>query len=108
MKKKAVSLLSRAILVLLLITATAVAAPRQMRLYAGDAGKSFQLEQDTVAVIELDSQPSTGLGWRAGHDLKGGLKILGTGHQRTQLVGIHKKGNAFRVQSGHDEGAFEQ
>jgi C1A family cysteine protease len=102
MKKKAVSLLSRAILVLLLITATAVAAPRQMRLHAGDAGKTFQLEQDTVAVIELDSQPSTGLGWRAGHDLKGGLKILGTEFESSPsgLLGAWVKEKIYVVADG--------
>ena len=102
MMKKAVSLLSRTTLVLLSITTMAVAAPQQMRLQARDAGKTFQLDQDTVAVIELDSQPSTGLGWRAGRGLNSGLKILGTEFESSPpgLLGAWVKEKIYVVANG--------
>jgi C1A family cysteine protease len=102
MMKKAVSLLSHTTIVFLLITAMAMAAPRQMRLQAGDAGKTFQLDQDTVAVIELDSQPSTGLGWRAGRELNNGLKIVGTEFESSPsgLLGAWVKEKIYVVANG--------
>ncbi|MEJ2659966.1 MAG: C1 family peptidase [Desulfobacteraceae bacterium] len=102
MMKKAVSLLCCTSLVLLLITTVSVAAPRQMRVHARDVGKIMQLEQDTVAVIELDSQPSTGLGWRAGRDLNSGLKILGTEFEPSPsgLLGAWVKEKIYVVADG--------
>jgi C1A family cysteine protease len=89
-------------MVLLLIAATALAEPSQMRLQERDAGKTFQLRQDTVAVIELDSQPSTGHGWRAGRNLNSGLKILGTEFEPspTGLLGAWVKEKIYVVASG--------
>ena len=102
MMKKAVSLLSSISMVFLLITAVSVAAPRQMRVHARDGGKILQLEQDTVAVIELDSQPSTGLGWRAGRHLNSGLKILGTEFEPSPpgVIGAWVKEKIYVVADG--------
>ncbi len=87
---------------LVLITTIAAAAPRQMRLQAGDAGHTVQLEQDTVAVIELDSQPSTGHGWRVGRNLDKGLKILGTAFESSPsgLLGAWVKEKIYVVAAG--------
>lgn len=102
MMKKAVWSLSCTAMVILLVTATAAAAPRQMRLKAGDAGKTFRLEQDTVAVIELDSQPSTGHGWRPASNLVGGLRILGTEFESSPsgLLGAWVKEKIYVVATG--------
>jgi predicted secreted protein len=88
--------------VLLLAATIALAAPKQMRLHAADAGKTFQLGQDTVAVIELDSQPSTGHGWRAGHGPDSGLKILGREFEASPsgLVGAWVKEKIYVVAGG--------
>jgi C1A family cysteine protease len=71
-------------------------------LQAGDAGRVFQLKQDTVAVIELDSQPSTGLGWRADRGPAGGLKILGTEFEASPsgLLGAWVKEKIYVVADG--------
>jgi C1A family cysteine protease len=76
MKKVAWSL--SCLMTFLLIAGTAAAGSKQMRLQGRDAGRTFQLDPDTVAVIELDSQPSTGHGWRVGSKFSHGLRILGT------------------------------
>jgi C1A family cysteine protease len=100
--KKAIGLISSA-LVLLLITATAMAEPRQIRLYQRDAGRTYQLDQATVAVIELDSQPSTGHGWRADPASSSKIKILGSEFEAppSGLLGAWVKEKIYVVASGH-------
>jgi C1A family cysteine protease len=80
----------------------AAATPKQMRLQVGDSGKTIQLEQDTVAVIELDSQPSTGHGWRPGRNLDSRLRILGTEFESSPsgLLGAWVKEKIYVVASG--------
>jgi C1A family cysteine protease len=101
MMKKAVWSLSCTI-VLLLIAITAVAGPRQLQLQERNAGKTYQLEPDTVAVIELDSQPSTGHGWRAGRDMDSRLKIVGTEFEPSPsgLLGAWVKEKIYVVAAG--------
>ncbi len=102
MMKKAVWSLACTSLVLLLITAIAVAAPKQILLKAGDAGKTFQLEQNTVAVIELESQPSTGHSWRTDRKPISGLIILGTEFESSPsgLLGAWVKEKIYVVATG--------
>ena len=61
-----------------LIAAPVMAGPRHMQLLESDAGKTIQLDPHTVAVIELQSQPATGNGWRAVQPLSSRLKIVGS------------------------------
>jgi C1A family cysteine protease len=75
--RKNVFIASLCFFVFLINAVTAAAAPRLIRLNESDAGTMFELHADTVAVIELDSQPSTGYGWRLGRSLDRRLKILG-------------------------------
>jgi C1A family cysteine protease len=90
------------IMALLLIAAAAAAGPRQMRLQERDAGNTFRLESDTVAVIELDSQPSTGNAWRTAGKLSNGLRILGTEFDPSPsgLLGAWVKEKIYVVAAG--------
>jgi C1A family cysteine protease len=101
MMKKAIGLLSYA-LTFLLITATAAAGPKQMRIQEKDTGKTFQLDSATVAVIELDSQPSTGHGWRASPTSNSNLKILGSEFEAPPagLLGAWVKEKIYVVSTG--------
>jgi C1A family cysteine protease len=101
MLKKAVDSMFGA-LALILIATTALAAPNLMRLQDGQAGRTFQLGPETVAVIELDSQPSTGHGWRAGRAANSNVRILGTEFEAPPagLLGTWVKEKIYVVATG--------
>jgi C1A family cysteine protease len=61
----------------LLLAQVAMAGPNHMRLNHQFAGKLTQLKQNSVAVIELESSPSTGFFWDAELPSGGLLKIVG-------------------------------
>ncbi len=64
-------------LFLFIFAHSVIAAPVNLRLNHQDAEALIQLERDTVAVIELETNPSTGYVWEADLPQNGPLKILG-------------------------------
>lgn len=64
-------------LLLFFFTQSAGAAPSQLIMNQENAGSMVRLESDTVAVIELEANPSTGYVWQADLSESGHLKILG-------------------------------
>lgn len=66
------------------LSLTATAAPKKKFLSDGDADSTTTLDQSTVAVIELRSNPSTGYGWRAKEPYGSGIQILGSEFESSQ------------------------
>ncbi|XPS89403.1 peptidase C1A [Desulfosarcina variabilis str. Montpellier] len=92
-------------IVLLLIATIAAAGPRQLQLKERDADKAVALQPDTVAVIELDSQPSTGHGWRTPNDVDSRLKIVGREFEASSsgLIGGWVKEKIYVVAAGQGQ-----
>jgi C1A family cysteine protease len=72
------------LLLFLILTCGAMAAPQKLFLGAGDTGTVVTLDQRTVAVIELWSNPSTGYGWRARQPIGNGIRIVGSEFESAQ------------------------
>ena len=72
------------LLFLLVLTCSAMAAPQKVFLSAGDGGRVVTLDQHTVAVIALWSNPSTGYAWRAAQPLAKGIRIAGHTYESGQ------------------------
>lgn len=65
------------LLVILFLSHEAVAAPHQWRLNHRSAGSLLKLKRNTVAVIELEANPSTGYIWQENLPKNGRIRILG-------------------------------
>lgn len=63
---------------ILLFSCTALAGPKKKFLGDGDDDTTTTLDDSTVAVIELWSNPSTGFGWRAQKPYGRNIRILGS------------------------------
>jgi inhibitor of cysteine peptidase len=61
-----------------------IAAPLELFLSDSDTGSLITLGQTTVAVIELDSNPSTGHSWRAKPPLGQHFRIVGRTFESSQ------------------------
>lgn len=64
-------------LLLFIFAQGAMAAPAQLIMNQQDTGSMIRLERDTVAVIELETNPSTGYFWQAELPENDCLQILG-------------------------------
>lgn len=69
---------------LLTFAYAAMAAPLELFLSDSDAGSLITLDQTTVAVIELDSNPSTGHSWQAKQPLGQHFRIVGRTFESSQ------------------------
>lgn len=65
------------LIILFLFAQGAIAAPLQWRLNHRNAGPWLKLKQNTVAVIELETNPATGFVWQAALPENGRIRILG-------------------------------
>lgn len=76
--------LAGAMLLVLLCASAAMASPKKIFLSDGDAGSAVTLDEDTVAVIEMWSNPSTGFGWRPSLPVGHNIRIVGTEFESSQ------------------------
>lgn len=86
---------------------TAMAGPRILSFTNNDADSIITLNQDTVAVIELWSNPSTGHGWRVKPPLSENIRIVGSEFvsSRPELLGAGGTEKIYVV--GADPGRSE-
>jgi C1A family cysteine protease len=65
-------------------TSIAAATPTQQYYSKADAGSTITLDADTVASIELWTNPSTGYNWHAQTPLGDNIRILGTSYESSE------------------------
>lgn len=73
-----------AVFLILSFSCAALAGPQKKFLSDRDAEATTTLDQSTVAVIELWSNPSTGFGWRAKEPFGSNIRILGSEFESSQ------------------------
>ncbi|MBI5894825.1 MAG: protease inhibitor I42 family protein, partial [Desulfobacterales bacterium] len=87
------------LLFFLLCSSMAAAGPLERFYSDNDADKLIDLDEDSVAVIELPSNPSTGHGWRVKGALGKNVEILGSEFESSQpgLLGAPGKEKIYVV-----------